>query len=122
MSKSESAIVQGGDGDDDCPLCLEPLPPFWAPRRRVHYICCGGEVCKTCVDKTNTYLKTAAENGLEEEELRQLEQLENYCPLCRSKHPDTGSAAIAMIDRFEKGRLPLKLYGELGTHYLDGMA
>ena len=56
--------------DEECPVCLEEIPPEWITARQdaeyQFYVCCGRVVCAKCADEAKTDL------------------LMN-CPFCRSE-------------------------------------
>ena len=102
--------------EEDCPLCLEPLPPFWDVGRRVTNVCCGKSICGDCTDQRDEFLGRAVADGSFG---RGEEQLYRTCALCRARRPQ-GNAGAMMADRFEKGQLPLSLYGTLGLLLVKG--
>ena len=116
MSESGAAVKRGGDNEEDCPLSLEPLPPFWDVERRIPLHCCCKYICVGCVEQRNAHLhKAVVEGTLGKEE----EQLSRCCPLCRAKKwaHDVGRM---LTDKFEKGKLPLPMHCDLGVRFVNG--
>ena len=110
--------MSGPPVEDDCPICLEPLPPFWDEERRIISICCEKRTCKKCYDEQKAYIYNAVANGSYGKAER---QLASTCSLCRARKPSDDDAARVMIDRFEKGTLPLSMYSMLGSYYRLGL-
>ena len=106
MSELDAAVARGNNLEEDCPLCLEPLPPFWDRSRRSTALCCGKCMCLDCQNKQVAHLQRARAGGTWGDEE---EQLDKYCPLCRTEKPTAGAAGIMMLDRFEKRQLLLQL-------------
>ena len=84
--------------EDDCPICLEPFPPFWDRERRISLNCCCKSICDNCHDERDVVLKKALDEGTFG---RQEEQLASTCPLCRTPMPKDGNAGRMLIERFE---------------------
>lgn len=112
MSEAEAAAAgRGGNLVEDCPVCLEPLPPFWDTARRPILICCGNHVCVDCRDQRDAVVHGARASGFRtENERRANNQLAKTCPFCRTELPGDDDAGKVMVDKFEKGELPLHMY------------
>ena len=113
MSGSKTATGQGDHLEDDCPLCLEPLPLFWDADRRSTFICCEKAICKDCLDSKSSFLhKAVITNAVGRGEL----QLATCCPLCRT---DEETAARIALEKYEKDQLSLGVFYDLGCLQQD---
>ena len=119
MSESEAAATDRGNDyvvEDDCPLCLEPLPPFWDDTGEILH-CCGKRICRDCNEKQREHLGRAAAEGSFG---RHEEQLSKFCPLCRGRYPVWGTDGVYLQQKFDDGCLPLRLYETLALCYGSG--
>jgi len=71
--------------EDDCPICLEPLPPFWDEDRTALLICCGGRTCRQCCADTMAAIDKSYEDP-------KAAPMDSRCILCRQ---DVGTSDVS---------------------------
>ena len=72
-----------GSPDDECPICLEAMPPLThQEKERATFLCCGNFMCLDCADKYAI----------------------GKCPLCRAELPSTDEEALQCQLKFIEDR------------------
>jgi len=87
---------------DECPICLDNIKP--GDSNFTRFICCGKGLHDHCSEQL---CQVKSDN------------IRNYCPLCRTKHPTTQEEAITQFQKWVKKK---KAWAQcsLGSRYLHG--
>ena len=126
-------LQQAAASDDECPRCLEPMPPLsWRGDERNRAVCCGGQICRGC---WNASLRRREELSRRVASLKQqprasvdpvaarelLEKLErsDRCDLCRAAAPHSPEASFEAVRRHAEAGRSWAMY-MLGNKYQAG--
>ena len=105
MSDAELAEDAGFSKGEECPLCLGKLSPIWDSFEAGRTPCCGKRICKDCVEgKTEYAIKQlkCIRASQDRAEQKQLLQLMDNCPLCRTK--TFGNETALLLKNSEQGK------------------
>ena len=119
--------------DDECPICLDPLPPLtWRGTERVRLLCCGKLMCAACTEMMQKQPRERADNlrarlegrpsrwsDLEEVLQVYLAHLcSNKCPMCREDVPITSEDRLRLIQNNAQ-RDKVWAWHKMGMYYKD---
>ena len=97
-------LQQQGEGEDVCPVCIEPLQKD--VKKFIRFTCCGNGIHRWC------------DEGIKVSSLSH--EQKNHCPLCRTKYPDSVKEFLKQLRPWvEKGKAWAQ--SMLGDRYHGGL-
>jgi len=97
-------LQQQGEGEDVCPVCIEPLQKN--VKKFIRFTCCGKGIHRWC------------DEGIKVSSLSH--EQKNHCPLCRTKYPDSVEEFLKQLRPWvEKGKAWAQ--SMLGDRYHGGL-
>ena len=114
MMNEETGFAAG----EECPLCLDQLPPLWDSFDPGRMPCCGKRICRGCDDRQHKFILKQSKQiiKLHDTEKKQILNLIESCPLCRA---DIRCVEKLLLENSAKGKgwADFLLYG----HYSPRM-